>query len=815
MSTRFQIAAIAGALALALGCQSPEERLSEHLERAEDYFDEELWNEAKIEFLNVLQLDPENAEAHFKMGEILWRLGEFAEGRWQYKEAGRLQSDNLEYRLRLAQVESLFQRISDAMDHIAFVLEKDPEHVDALLLRGTLNSMQGDLDGFLVDIDRALELDPNQPIGLRLKARGMESKGELEAAEVAYKRLIKVDDTVANRTMYALFLQARRRMDESLEQLRLAIEAAEDESERTRARVVVASFHMNRGNFEEAEEELLKAREEDPDNENLLTSIARFYSSQGDPAKALEMLEMRAQQSPDNPQPLLALGEFHRRSGDLDKALEAFDRALAVDPQDETGRLRKAEILREQGQGDPEMVKRARGILNEVLEENPGSVRGLFTQGKFLLMDGQYEEAAAKLRRVIDEQPRSNAHLLLGVSYVRMGQAELARSEFLRAVQLDADNQMARVQLSAIYQSMGEHELAVEEATAALRGRNRFDYRALLVLAEANRSLNRAEQTVKALDRIPLQRLEGEEARTARVNVARLYRSVNEFDKAQSVLEAGMEGQPDDMRLLVEQVLADVAARDPHGALARLNTAIEEHGDSSLLRATRGRVYMGFTRNGQLVFPSEAEADLKKAIELEPGRADAYASLAQLYRQTGRLQDAVDTYAKAAQKDPTNPEAHLVLGTLYEQAGRLEEAVKEYEVAVRLDSKQAIARNNLAWLLAQTGDGDAAKLDRALRLAQDARELMPTDPSVADTLGWVMLKREAPTAAISLFREAIEGYKPGAPERSIVRYHLAKAYEKNGEPARAIEELERALAEAEAFPDRSKAEELLEQLKAS
>jgi tetratricopeptide (TPR) repeat protein len=810
--SRFVIAC-AVALAALLACQSAEDRLADHMKRAQGYFESESWNEAKIEYMNVLQLDPENADAHFKLGEVLWSLQEYAEARWQYKEAGRIQPDNLEYRLRLAQVESLFQRVPEALDHANFILKADPNHVEALLIRGTLYSIQGDLEAFLKDVDRALEIEPGNAIGLRLRARGMEAKQDFAAAEVAYRKLVEAENNVSNRTLFALFLQTLKRSSEALEQLQKAVEVAANPDEKTQARVVVSSFHLNRGDIEEAEKELLKAKEEDPDNEALLTALARFYAAQGQEAQAEQMLEERAKLSPDNPEPLLALGEFHRRGGNVEKALDSFNRALAIDPQNEGGRLRKAELLREMGEKDPERAKEARALLAQVLEENPGSVRAIFSEGKFLLMDGNNEEAAARLRRVIDEQPRSNAHLLLGVAYVRMGQLDLARSEFLRATQLDADNVLARVQLAAIYQRMGEHELAAEEAQTALKNRRR-DVRSLLVLAEANQSLGRNEQAIAALDKI---RFDDEDAQDpqVRIHAARMYRQLGKPERATELLAEGLQKDPNNLRLLGEQVLGDIASRDPKAALERLNKAIEQHPDSALLYGLRGRVYMGFLRGNELIFAKEAEADLKKSIELDPSSAEPYATLAQLYRQTNRMQEAVDAYMKAAQADPSNANAHLVLGTLYEQAGQPDKAMAEYELAIKLDPKGGIAQNNLAWLIAQGAGGDREKLDRALKLAQDARELLPADPSVADTLGWVMLQRQVPTAAISLFREAMDGYPPAAPERGIVRYHLAKAYEANGERERAIEELEKALAETASFPNRSEAEELLKQLKAS
>jgi hypothetical protein len=88
---------------------------------------------------------------------------------------------------------------------------------------------------------------------------------------------------------------------------------------------------------------------------------------------------------------------------------------------------------------------------------------------------------------------------------------------------------------------------------------------------------------------------------------------------------------------------------------------------------------------------------------------------------------------------------------------------------------------------------------------------MPNDPSVADTLGWVMYRR-ASVRGDRPVPESIDGYPEGHPLRGTVRYHLASAYEKNGERDRAVQELKRALDEDSTFTEREAAEKLLKQL---
>src|SRR5262245_21203532 len=87
--------------ALALACQSKQERVDEYRKRAQDYFAEKKWAEAKSEFLNLLPVEDDDAEANFKLGETLLALGEGGEALFRFQEAVRLDPQNVEYRLRL------------------------------------------------------------------------------------------------------------------------------------------------------------------------------------------------------------------------------------------------------------------------------------------------------------------------------------------------------------------------------------------------------------------------------------------------------------------------------------------------------------------------------------------------------------------------------------------------------------------------------------------------------------------------------------------------------------------------------------------
>ena len=195
-----------------------------------------------------------------------------------------------------------------------------------------------------------------------------------------------------------------------------------------------------------------------------------------------------------------------------------------------------------------------------------------------------------------------------------------------------------------------------------------------------------------------------------------------------------------------------------------------------------------------------------------PDVARELANLGSLYGQMGEFERAERLFKRAIEINPQNAQFYFSLGAQYESLGQTSKAIENYEAGLAIRSKQPLVKNNLAWLLVDVEDPSSESLDRALELARDARAEMPANPNIADTLGWVMFKRNEPDSAIELFQTALEGHPEGSVQRAGVRYRLARAYQKKGENVRAREEIERALEESPGFLERPDALDLLEQL---
>ena len=209
----------------------------------------------------------------------------------------------------------------------------------------------------------------------------------------------------------------------------------------------------------------------------------------------------------------------------------------------------------------------------------------------------------------------------------------------------------------------------------------------------------------------------------------------------------------------------------------------------------------------------QIDADLQRAVELDPGLGSALLLRGDLAFQDGRMDDALASYRAASELPAFALDGFLRVGRIDEEAGRLDAAIQSYRQALQADPESPEAMNNLAWLLGSAETASPTQLDRALELAQDAKGRLPDNPSVADTLGFVMFRKGLFDGAISQFREALGRLPAGSLEGAQTRYHLALALESKGDTQPAVRELERLLQDAPDFARQRGVTDRLEQLR--
>ena len=180
----------------------------------------------------------------------------------------------------------------------------------------------------------------------------------------------------------------------------------------------------------------------------------------------------------------------------------------------------------------------------------------------------------------------------------------------------------------------------------------------------------------------------------------------------------------------------------------------------------------------------EAERASRRALELDPGLAEAHAALAFVLFMTGRLEEAETEFRTAISLDPQIADARYFFARMRFQQGRLEEAARLFGEAAEL-RKDHDSAFFAAQALEALGREEQAQeqYERALVAGEAHMDLNPDDA------------RAATIRAVALYRvgREDEGLQWGHraveidPQDAGVRYNVACLFAVAGQRERAIE----------------------------
>jgi len=85
----------------------------------------------------------------------------------------------------------------------------------------------------------------------------------------------------------------------------------------------------------------------------------------------------------------------------------------------------------------------------------------------------------------------------------------------------------------------------------------------------------------------------------------------------------------------------------------------------------------------------EASKKYWKAVQIDPGYAEAHSNLGFMYRKLGEFYKAIGAYKKAIELNPNLAEAHEYLGEAYAELGKFDLAEKELRILRQLGSGEA------------------------------------------------------------------------------------------------------------------------------
>jgi len=203
------------------------------------------------------------------------------------------------------------------------------------------------------------------------------------------------------------------------------------------------------------------------------------------------------------------------------------------------------------------------------------------------------------------------------------------------------------------------------------------------------------------------------------------------WNEAKSHFEALLEHYPqeDRARLYLGQILSEQGEHDEALDLLREIAAADFYFDVQI------RIGFVLSDAGRHTEALEHLADVTPKSQDEQVRI--YLAREQVLRDSGQAESALELLSAALIDIPDHPDLLYARGLVTAIMNRVEEHEQDMRRLIAIDPDNAHAYNALGYTLADKTD----RLTEALELIEKALALLPGDPFILDSLGWVHYRR--------------------------------------------------------------------------
>jgi tetratricopeptide (TPR) repeat protein len=394
-------------------------------------------------------------------------------------------------------------------------------------------------------------------------------------------------------------------------------------------------------------------------------------------------------------------------------------------------------------------------------------------------LTGKPEEVSAAvidLQALVAKSPDNpNYHFELGRALMAKGAQDPARVQFEEAIRLRPDLNAPKLMLAQLLIQKREYGRALQISDDVLR----VDGNSLPGHLVRSSSLLGMGEKDKAKAELDLILKAAPNSSDAKFQLGILNYQEKNFKEADSIFRGMQETNPGDSRGLIGLVETQVAQKDFSDAIKMMDTELAKDPNRNDYRLALANIEV------RAEHFDDAIKNYQMLIAKNPKSADFVTKLAETYRLKGDINAAIDNFRKASALSPTDPVPLTRLALLLQGIGRVNEAKPLYEQILHVAPDEPVALNNLAFIKAEEG----SDLDQALSLAQRAKQRLPQDANISDTLGLIYIKKNLSEDAVRLFKDLVTK----DPSNPTYRYHLAMALFQKGDRPNAKKECEGAL----------------------
>jgi putative PEP-CTERM system TPR-repeat lipoprotein len=480
--------------------------------------------------------------------------------------------------------------------------------------------------------------------------------------------------------------------------------------------------------------------------------LALGYAAAGQGEAADQQVASIIARHPENLEVLTVVGDFYISYGDSEKAADYFERAVIVDNTFVPALLGQARATRRLGD-----LRSAAELYESVLIQEENNILALVNLADLRAIEGNAEQSIellelAVLSNAVSPVPR----VMLAQVLARQGEVIRAEQLAQEASRMAPEDGLTQAEVGSVLLDTGKHI----EALSYLR---------------------------KAIDLAP-------QSSTAWYYLARAQLALDESADARVSLNRAIELNPASVDAISLLALLELRSGDLERALAVISEAKSLNPDYALPLSVAADILMEMARY------AEAAEAYSGVYDLVPSARFAMRAY-QASSQAG-IENPASLLIDWIADSPEDWGAQNMLAMHYEEVGDFDNAIRAYEQAIASNAANFVAMNNLAVRYSELGD------ERAESIAEQAYALRPNIPVVADTLGWIKVKKGDVAGGLPMLQEAAAN----AQNSGNIQYHLAYALNELDDASGSAAILTRILEAGIEFSERDAATKLLNEI---
>lgn len=484
-------------------------------------------------------------------------------------------------------------------------------------------------------------------------------------------------------------------------------------------RILAAEISAQRGNFLPAATTTIKLARETSDP-RLAKRALEFYVSAGNLPGALDAATLWAFLDPRDPEASATQLALSASAGRTEGLVDALVKQVKSTPDKAVAFARVMAILNRMNDRTQALI-----ILEEVLKQTKqqGTLVGHMALSDMAESGKDYKRAYDEALKAQSLSPKSQDAAMRVLDYGMRVDAEQALAAARQFAKRNPNARQLRMMLTGKLTEQGDFDGALAElANMAALSPEDFDllYIQSQVAYRAKR-LDLAERFLLQYVAVQTQRGDANEPGAtdasdaladAYTMLARIAEDQQRYDEAIAYLGK------------IEEPMARYPARLRQAAI----------------RADQGRV-------------DEALRMIDAANPIdEDERLVGILTVTQILRQANRQDEAIRRLIEADKSLKNSIEIKYELAMLLERQGQIDQMEKYLREVIALDPYYAQAYNALGYALADRN----RRLPEALELIMKAHELLPQDPFILDSLGWVKFKLGDLSAAAQYLQQAYD-----------------------------------------------------------